>query len=144
MSIISTILCRVFREKFRQDTWFKLFANIFLVFFTLTVFSSVTRIAFTLSTFTIPQKYIIILDFLNFKLPKQTYSCHLGSRYSLCWCLVEEMLMYNSEHTAKFEISLPVTLCLPFLRFLVTGSQLSQHFAVRNSVVFLAKTKTNA
>ena len=27
--------------------------------------------------------------------------------------LVEEMLMYNSEHTAKFEISLPVTLCLP-------------------------------
>ena len=27
--------------------------------------------------------------------------------------LVEKTIMYNSEHTAKFEISLPVTLCLP-------------------------------
>ena len=26
--------------------------------------------------------------------------------------LVEKTIMYNSEHTAKFEISLPVTLCL--------------------------------
>ena len=41
----------------------------------------------------------------------------------------------------------PVTLCLPFLRpfllsFLVTGGQPSRCFAVRTSVVFLAKTKT--
>ena len=27
--------------------------------------------------------------------------------------LVKKTIMYNSEHTAKFEISLPVTLCLP-------------------------------
>ena len=27
--------------------------------------------------------------------------------------LVEKTIMYNSVHTAKFEISLPVTLCLP-------------------------------
>jgi hypothetical protein len=45
----------------------------------------------------------------------------------------------------KFEFYFPVTrvyLFKNFLSFSVTGSQLSQCFAVRTSVVFLAKTKT--
>ena len=57
---------------------------------------------------------LTILDFLYFKSPKQTYSCRLVSRQSFCWCLVEEMLMYNSQHTVKFEFSFPFTLCLTF------------------------------
>ena len=34
--------------------------------------------------------------------------------YVLIGGLVEETLMYNSQHTANFEFSFPVTVCLPF------------------------------
>jgi len=73
-------------------------------------------------------------------------SFHLG--FSFKGGSVEETLMYMLPPNSKFEFSFPGFIFC-FLRtfllsFSVTGSQMSQCFAVRTSVVFLAKTKTKA
>jgi len=55
--------------------------------------------------------------------------------------------MYMLSPNGKFEFSFHSVFTFLrtfFLRFLVTGSQLSQCFAVRTSIVFLEKTKTKA
>ena len=51
-------------------------------------------------------------------------------------------LWYINSHTAKYNFIFLSLFVL--LSFWVTGSQLSQCFEVRNSVVFLTKTKTKA
>ena len=88
-------------------------------------------------------KCLLSINHLLLLSPKMGRSYFWSSNFICKGGSVEETLIYNSQHTAKFEFSFPVTLCLSFCELFLSHWESAEPVFCSEELSFLPYKKQN-